>query len=166
MRLRSGLPAKLAEPEPDMKQIIAIIRDERVEETKTALDALGVRGITFLYVTGRGEQKGKINVQEQARSMNRNMRMQLESHLPFNQLPDVMTGAKGSLSHRDYEFTLSFLPKRMIVIISCDEEVNRIVQAIVNSNQTGQHGDGKIFICPMISATRVRTGEQGDIALS
>jgi nitrogen regulatory protein PII 2 len=58
------------------------------------------------------------------------------------------------------------MPKRMAIIVAYDEEVNRIVQAIVQSNLTGRHGDGRIFICPMISAMRVRTGEQGDKALS
>jgi nitrogen regulatory protein PII 2 len=165
MRSRSGLPVNLVEPENGMKQIIAIIRDERVEETKAALEAIGILGVTFLYVTGRGEQKGKVSAQDLARSLNRNMRMQLESPSPVNNLPDVMTGAAGSPFHPDVEFALGFLPKRMLVIISCDKEVNRIVQAIVNSNQTGCHGDGRLFICPMISAIRVRTGEQGDRAL-
>jgi nitrogen regulatory protein PII 2 len=54
----------------------------------------------------------------------------------------------------------------MLVIVAIDEEVSRIVHAIVNANQTGLHGDGRIFICPMISAIRVRTGERGDTALS
>jgi nitrogen regulatory protein PII 2 len=54
----------------------------------------------------------------------------------------------------------------MLIIVAYDEDVNRIVQAIVDANQTGRHGDGRIFICPMISAIRVRTGELGDMALS
>jgi len=54
----------------------------------------------------------------------------------------------------------------MLVIVAYDEEVGRIVKAIVQVNQTGRHGDGKIFICPIISAFRVRTGEQGKKALS
>jgi nitrogen regulatory protein PII 2 len=53
----------------------------------------------------------------------------------------------------------------MLVIIAYDENVEPIVPAIVSANQTGRHGDGRIFICPMISAIRVRTGEQGDTAL-
>ncbi|MDD4136451.1 MAG: P-II family nitrogen regulator [Methanoregula sp.] len=149
-----------------MKQIIAILRDERVDETKAALEAIGVKGVMFLYVTGRGEHKGGVSARELAGSLNRNKRMQLESPLSVDNLSGAMTGAVVSPYHPDYEFASGFLPKRMVVIITCDEEVNRIVQAIVNSNQTGRNGDGKIFICPMISAMRVRTGEQGDKALS
>jgi nitrogen regulatory protein PII 2 len=149
-----------------MKQIIAIVRDDRVEDTKEALEAIGVRGVTFLYVTGRGEQKGRVSARELGGSLNRNMRMQLASALPAGILPDSATGVTGSPLNQDTEFALGFLPKRMLVLIACDNEINRIVQAIVNVNQTGCHGDGRIFICPMISAIRVRTGEQGDKALS
>lgn len=150
-----------------MKQIIAILQEERVEETKAALESIGIGGVTFLYVTGRGEQKGKVRGKVSARELagflNRNMRMQLESYPPPDKLSDALTGAPFP---PDAEFALGFLLKRMLVIIACDEEVNRIVQAIVSSNQTGRHGDGRIFICPMISAIRVRTGERGDKALS
>jgi Nitrogen regulatory protein P-II len=62
-----------------MKQIIAIIRDERVEETKTALEKTGVLGVTFLYVTGRGQQKGVVHAREPGSGLNRNLRMPMES---------------------------------------------------------------------------------------
>lgn len=127
---------------------------------------VGVRGVTFLYVTGRGEQKGRVSVRELVGSLNRNIRMQLKSTFPADKREGTMAGGPGSPHSPDTEFVLGFLPKRMLVIISCEENVNRIVQAIVNSNQAGRHGDGRIFICPMISATRVRTGEQGDRTLS
>ena len=45
-----------------MKKIIAIIRNEKVEETKSALMKIGMNGVTFLHVSGRGLQKGMIPV--------------------------------------------------------------------------------------------------------
>ncbi|MFA5268207.1 MAG: P-II family nitrogen regulator [Methanoregula sp.] len=148
-----------------MKQIIALIREEQVAATKAALETVGVRGVTFLYATGRGRQKGHINTRELAgSSLNRNMRMQLESVLPGGEQTDP--GADGSPFIPDTELVFGFLPKRMIILVVYNEEVNRVVQAIVNANQTGRYGDGRIFICPMISAIRVRTGEQGNNALS
>lgn len=163
--MRSGLLGRKGELQNNMRQIIAILQDDRVEETKAALEAVGVRGVTFLYVTGRGEQKGRVSARELAGSLNRNMRMQLESHIPFDKLLDVMNGEAGTPFQLETEFAIGFVPKRMLVIISCDKEVNRIVQVIVNKNQTGRHGDGRIFICPMISAIRIRSGEQSDKAL-
>jgi|WetSurMetagenome_2_1015567.scaffolds.fasta_scaffold150756_2 nitrogen regulatory protein PII 2 len=148
-----------------MKQIIAILRDERIEETKAALEAIGLRGVTFLYVTGRGGQKGKISARELTGTLNWKMRMQLESPLSGDPLKDAPNGTADATVHPDTEFALGFLPKRMLVIVTSENDVRPVVQAIVNTNQTGRHGDGKIFICPMISAIRVRTGEQGDRAL-
>lgn len=149
-----------------MKQIIAILRDERVEDTKEALETIGVKGVTFLYVTGRGRQKAKISARELGISLNRNLRMQLANAPCRGVPPDNGTVAAGSPFHPDTGFAFGFLPKRMLIIVAYDEEVSHIVQAIVNANQTGRHGDGRIFICPMISAIRVRTGERGDKALS
>jgi nitrogen regulatory protein PII 2 len=149
-----------------MKLIIAILRENRVEDTKEALETIGVRGVTFLYVTGRGQQKGRVSVRELGESLNRSARMQLVGARPGEGSPDAGTGGAGSPLHKDTEIAFGFLPKRMLIIVAYDEEVNRIVQSIVNANQTGWHGDGRIFICPMISAMRVRTGEHGDKALS
>ena len=139
-----------------MKKIVAIIRDERVEETKTALEAVGVRGVTFSYVTGRGEQKGKIRAP--ARGL---LRREPGSRMPLPPEPE----APGDADPEEREIEVGFLPKRMLVIVAGDSDVQPIVQAIIGANQTGRHGDGKIFVCPMVSAIRVRTGEQGDNAL-
>ena len=149
-----------------MKQIIAILREEQVENTKQSLIAIGVMGVTFLYVTGRGQQKENVSTHELGKSLNRKMRMQLVNAPSCNGSPDAGTEMTGSLAHPDTEFAFGFLPKRMLILVAYNEDVNRIVQAIVNANQTGRHGDGRIFICPMISAMRVRTGELGDKALS
>jgi nitrogen regulatory protein PII 2 len=149
-----------------MKQIIAIIRDERVEATKSALEQTGVRGVTFLYVTGRGQQKGTVSARELGRVMNRNIRMQLTSSESARQLSGSGEEIPVDSFPPEKEFEFGFLPKRMLILVAYDDDVGPIVQTIVNANQTGRHGDGRIFICPMISAIRVRTGEQGDKALS
>ncbi|MFA4876396.1 MAG: P-II family nitrogen regulator [Methanoregula sp.] len=149
-----------------MKQIIAILREEQVENTKQSLIDVGVMGVTFLYVTGRGQHKGRVSALEMGKSLSRNMRMQLEHAPSYNDSADTGTGMTVSQARPDTEFAFGFLPKRMLIIVAYNEDVSRIVQAIVNANQTGRHGDGRIFICPMISAMRVRTGELGDKALS
>jgi nitrogen regulatory protein PII 2 len=148
-----------------MKLIIAVVRDERVEETKSALDNAGVRGVTFLYVTGRGQQKGRISISEPGESLDRNRRMQYTATLSGEGPVDTGTGGCGS-PQRDTGIAFGFLPKRMLMIVLNDEEVSPVVQAILNANQTGRHGDGRIFICPMIGAIRVRTGEQGEKSLA
>jgi nitrogen regulatory protein PII 2 len=148
-----------------MKQIIAIIRNERVEETKTVLEKTGILGMTFLYVTGRGRQNGSANAQELGEVLNRNFRMQLtraeRARGPSESGKELSAGALPT----EKESGSGFLPKRMLVIIAHDADVEPIVQAIIDANQTGRYGDGRIFICPMITAIRVRNREQGDKAL-
>jgi len=58
------------------------------------------------------------------------------------------------------------LPLRSkIEVVVIDEDVERIVGAILRVAQTGEPGDGKIFLEPVIDAHRIRTGEHGDMAL-
>ena len=54
----------------------------------------------------------------------------------------------------------------MISVIVDDLDVPRVVETLIRINQTGNVGDGKIFVCPIEDAVRIRTGETGDSALS
>ena len=58
-----------------------------------------------------------------------------------------------------------YLPKRMISWIVEETQVEPLVQAIIESNQTSQLGDGKIFVLPVEEAVRIRTSESGVEAL-
>ncbi|WMS45024.1 P-II family nitrogen regulator [Acuticoccus sp. MNP-M23] len=61
--------------------------------------------------------------------------------------------------YRGTEYAVSFLPKLKIELAVSDEAVPRVVEAIQQSAQTGQIGDGKIFVYTLDSVVRVRTGE-------
>ena len=58
-----------------------------------------------------------------------------------------------------------YLPKRMISWIVEEACVEPLIQALIEANQTGQLGDGKIFVLPVEDAVRVRTDERGTEAL-
>lgn len=58
-----------------------------------------------------------------------------------------------------------YLPKRMLSWIVEEAHVESLVQAIIESNQTGQPGDGTVFILPVDGALRIRTGDRGLEAL-
>ncbi|MBI2173773.1 MAG: P-II family nitrogen regulator [Candidatus Omnitrophica bacterium] len=58
-----------------------------------------------------------------------------------------------------------YLPKRMISWIVEETQVGPLVQAIIEVNQTGQVGDGKIFVLPIEQAVRIRTEDRGYDAL-
>lgn len=62
-------------------------------------------------------------------------------------------------------YGISFLPKRMLTIFVNDEDLDQVVAALIESNKTGEIGDGKIFICPVEDTIRIRTDERKREAL-
>ena len=68
--------------------------------------------------------------------------------------------------YRGSEYTVDFLPKVKIEIIVDDEDAATVAEAIVKSANTGKIGDGKVFISPVESAIRIRTGETGNDAVA
>ena len=67
--------------------------------------------------------------------------------------------------YRGAEYTVSFVPKVKLELAVDETIVDRVVEAIQVAGQTGQIGDGKIFILPLDQAVRIRTGETGQAAL-
>ncbi len=67
--------------------------------------------------------------------------------------------------YRGAEYVVDFLPKIKLEIAVSDEMVEKAIQAIVESANTGRIGDGKIFVLPMEEAIRIRTGERGPDAV-
>jgi nitrogen regulatory protein P-II 2 len=60
---------------------------------------------------------------------------------------------------------VSFVPKVKLELAVDEAIVGRVIEAIQLTGQTGQIGDGKIFILPLEQAVRIRTGETGAAAL-
>ena len=67
--------------------------------------------------------------------------------------------------YRGAEYAVSYLPKVKLELAVSDALVDRVVEAITEGGQTGQIGDGKVFVYDLGQAVRIRTGEQGDQAL-
>jgi nitrogen regulatory protein P-II 2 len=67
--------------------------------------------------------------------------------------------------YRGAEYAVSFLPKIKIEVVVADALVSKAVEAIVKAAQTGQIGDGKIFVSSIEHTLRIRTGESDDAAL-
>ena len=67
--------------------------------------------------------------------------------------------------YRGSEYTVDFLPKVKLEIVLTDDLAAKAVETIVKSAKTGKIGDGKIFVLPVESATRIRTEETGDKAV-
>ena len=67
--------------------------------------------------------------------------------------------------YRGSEFTVEFLQKLKIEVVIDDSNVDTVVNAIAEAAKTGEIGDGKIFISPVESVVRIRTGDRDAIAL-
>ena len=67
--------------------------------------------------------------------------------------------------YRGSEYTVDFLPKVKIEIVTADSQVEAAVAAIIKAAKTGKIGDGKIFISTIQDAVRIRTEEKGEKAL-
>ncbi|MBE2897197.1 nitrogen regulatory protein P-II [Pasteurellaceae bacterium TAE3-ERU1] len=67
--------------------------------------------------------------------------------------------------YRGAEYMVDFLPKVKLDIVVLDEDVERAIEAIIDSAQTGKIGDGKIFVYDVERVVRIRTGEENEEAL-
>jgi len=67
--------------------------------------------------------------------------------------------------YRGAEYVVDFLPKMKVEVVVSEGDLDRCVEAIVKAARTGKIGDGKIFITPIERVVRIRTGEEGDLAI-
>ena len=68
-------------------------------------------------------------------------------------------------TYRGAEYKIDFVPKIKIEVIVPTESSDKVISAIMKAAQTGQIGDGKIFVSPISKTIRIRTGETGQAAL-
>jgi len=68
--------------------------------------------------------------------------------------------------YRGSTYAVNLIPKMKVEVVVKDEDLEEAVNAIVSVTQSGEIGDGKIFVSDVLEAVRIRTGERGDAALS
>jgi len=124
-----------------MKEVIAVVRINMMNQTKQALTDCGVDAFFAHEAHGRG--KGFINPEI------------LEGVEQGHEEAAALLGEKGKL-----------YPKRILTAVVEESMVGCVVDTIINTNQTGMPGDGKVFVVPLADAVRVRTGETGEKAIA
>ena len=67
--------------------------------------------------------------------------------------------------YRGTEYAVDFVPKAKLEIILADEKLQEAIDAVLQAAQTGNVGDGKIFVSDITESIRIRTGEMGDEAI-
>ena len=112
-----------------MKLITAIVKPFTLDDVRSALEQLGVLGMTVSEVQGYGRQKGHTEV------------------------------------YRGAEYSVDFVPKVKLEVLVDDALGDKVVEAVVEAARTGKIGDGKVWVTPVDTVVRVRTGERGSDAL-
>ncbi len=127
-----------------MKEVMAIIRMNKIGDTKKALSEVGFPSITCRKVYGRGKKK-----------VDYELISELIDGQPIAE-PAVLESI--SENHR-------LISKRLLTMIVDDGDVKKVVDTIIEVNQTGNMGDGRIFVSSIGDAVRVRTDESGVTAI-
>lgn len=112
-----------------MKKILAVIRPEKLDDVKSALEAAGYPGLMLTRIEGHGQQKGILQ------------------------------------QFRGRSYKVEMLPKYKIEVVCDDSKCAQLIDAIVSSAQTGEVGDGKIFVSDISDVIRIRTKESGSAAI-
>lgn len=68
-------------------------------------------------------------------------------------------------TYRGAEYTIDFMPKMKLEVVIDADHVSRVTEAIQTTANSGQIGDGKIWVTPVDTVIRIRTGEQGREAI-
>ena len=68
-------------------------------------------------------------------------------------------------TYRGTEYAVDFVPKVKIEVAISDDQAQQVIDTIIKTAQTGQIGDGKIFVSDLTDTIRIRTGETGGEAL-
>lgn len=127
-----------------MKEVMCIIRLNKVNKTKEALAEAGFPSITCRKVLGRGKK-----------SIDKAL---IEAYMEA-----------GEVAPSPYAENLSergrLIPKRLITLVVKDEELKTVVDTVISVNSTGTPGDGKIFVLPVEEVFRVRDGQAGEDAI-
>jgi nitrogen regulatory protein PII 2 len=124
-----------------MKMILAIIKIDKMNETKKALSEAGLPSFMATgKVFGRGKGRWEAKVLEGVKEE------QPEALALLNEQPRLR-------------------PQRMITLVVADSKVKTAINTLIKANQTNRAGDGKIFVLPMTEAISVRTAETGNAVL-
>ena len=107
-----------------MQLIKAIVRPNKLDDVREALQKLNLPGMTVTEVRGHGKQKGHTAV------------------------------------YRGKEYEVNLLPKMQLEIVVPDQIVDEAVRTVIAAARTGEIGDGRVFVIPVLQTYRIRTGEQ------
>lgn len=124
-----------------MKEIIAIIRSSKVNATKRILMENHFPAFTCRPCLGRGKKNADTEM--------------VAALMQAGELPQNVIGEHFTEATR-------LIAKRLFTLVTSDDLAEKAINLIIEANQTGNPGDGKIFVSPIEESYRVRDGEAAD----
>jgi nitrogen regulatory protein PII 2 len=121
-----------------MKEVMCFIRSNKVNVTKQALAEGGFPAFTCRKCLGRGKKSVDTELLNTVLAA---------GELPLNDIGEHLTEAT------------RLIAKRFFTLIVQDADVQKAVDIVIEANQTGNPGDGRIFVLPLVETYTVRTGE-------
>lgn len=125
-----------------MKEVIAIVRMEKLNAIKSALVDAGFPAFTVRKVVGRGQGNVDARVIQGAEQGHPEAIARLKDDGPM------------------------LVPSRMMTFVVQDTSVPKLIDVIFKVCRNGQRDEGKIFVKPLLDVVRIRTGECGEVAVS
>ncbi|MPL86008.1 Nitrogen regulatory protein P-II [bioreactor metagenome] len=125
-----------------MKEIMAFIRLNKVNDTRDALARAGLPSFTCSKGVGRGKKP--------LASIARQVILDNSGEVPANEMGESLVES------------IRLVPRRCFSLVVDDEIVPVAIKTIIEVNQTGNPGDGKIFVLPIGLGYNIRTGETQD----
>ena len=125
-----------------MKEVMCIIRLNKITKTKNALSESGFPSFTCRKVLGRGKK----SIDEI---------LGLQSIVEVNE--EIITSPYHAESFSEKS---RLVPKRLITLVVNDDDVKRVVDIVISSNSTQSPGDGRIFVLPIDESYRIRDGQK------
>lgn len=121
-----------------MKEIMCFIRPNKVNATKRILAENGFPAFTCCKCLGRGKQSIDPELLETVMA---------QGELPLNAIGESVTEAT------------RLVAKRFFTLVVKEDQVQKAVELVIEANQTGHPGDGRVFVLPVLEAYRIRNGE-------
>lgn len=125
-----------------MKEVMAFIRMNKVNVTRDALALAGLPAFTCSKGVGRGKKV--------LTSLAAQVIMDNDGSIPENEIGENLSES------------IRLVPRRSFSLVVDDETVPLVVKTIIEANQTGNPGDGRIFVMPIDEGYNVRTGKRQD----
>ena len=139
-----------------MVEIVAIVRRKKASATKEELARIGCQGYSVFPVLGRGKQRGLRGAQGHE-DLVPPPAGQPQAEVPVSDAVAPATTGTVCLGQTPAGGGMTFLPKALFDLLVGEEHAQETIEALIRATQTGEFGDGKLFVIEVGESYRIST---------